>query len=322
MAVAGFLLFASAAEAAARRPSYSAAIPRGLPSELPSPADNPLSAGKVALGRELFFEKRLSRDGTLSCASCHSPEKGFSNGERVATGIGGRLGDRNVPTLVNRAWSTAQFWDGRAPSLEAQALFPLTHPDEMGNTAEEAVLTLKSIPSYVSGFQAAFGETPDAANLAKALSAFERTIFSGDSDYDRYQSGDRSALSPAAARGMALFFERFKCSSCHSGPNFTNEQLSPRCYPKFGAPREAEAAKSAFKSRFKTPTLRDVALTAPYMHNGRLATLEEAVEFYNHSGPLPDEFTGRKEFPDIEMSAEERADLVAFLRSLTGRKNP
>lgn len=298
---------------------FEISVPLGLPSPVPFPATNPPTAEKVELGRLLFFDRRLSLDGTVACASCHIPAHGWSDGRARAQGIHGLVGDRNTPSLYNRAYGKRQFWDGRADSLETQIPFPVTHPGEMGESIDTLVHKLNRIGGYRERFVRAFGRVADSENLGQALASFERTILTGDAPYDRDAAGDAQALSPAARRGKALFFKRFRCDTCHAGPNFTNEEVSPRCYPQFVTPGGAgPVGTETFMGRFKTPSLRNVARTAPYLHDGALKSLEDVIDFYNRSGPLPARFGDRKEFPAIEMSRAERDDLVAFLRALTG----
>lgn len=291
-------------------------IPLGLDPSPSIPTDNPLTVEKVALGKMLFFDKRLSRDGTVACATCHDPGRCFSNGAQVATGVGGRKGERNVPVIFNRAYSRMQFWDGRVPSLEAQVFVPITDAREMGSKVADVLRTINAIDGYRVRFQDVFGGPATARSVAQAIAAFERTLLSGDAPYDRYLAGDTHAMSAGAVRGMRLFFGRFKCNLCHSGRNFTNEQLTPRCYPAVSGPRAAP--HGAIRELYKTPTLRNVALSAPYLHDGRLSTLEEVMDFYDGSGPAPAGTANRQAFPIVRISAAEKRDLVLFLKSLTG----
>ncbi|MCA9108194.1 MAG: cytochrome-c peroxidase, partial [Planctomycetales bacterium] len=180
------------------------------------------TAEKVELGKQLYFDPRLSRDNTVSCASCHDPEKGWSNDEAVATGIGGQKGGRSAPTIINSGYSYFQFWDGRAQHVEGQALGPIQNPIEMNLTLEELVDKLNQIPGYREQFQKVFQSDVTADGIAKAIGAFERTILSGNAPYDQYKAGDKDALSEAAQRGMELFFNKAHCSACHAGPNFSD----------------------------------------------------------------------------------------------------
>ena len=298
--------------------------PRGLVA-VPVPKDNPQTAEKVALGKQLYFDKRLSGDNTVSCASCHDPKKGWSNGDKTAEGFGGQRGGRSAPTVINAAYQAFQFWDGRAKSLEQQALGPIANPIEMNLPIEKAVEKIGSIKGYQEQFQKVFGEPVTAENLAKAIAAFERTVLSGDAPFDRVQAGDESALSIQAWEGMQLFFGKANCSSCHAGPNFTDNG-----FHNIGVSFDAEkpdlgrfeiSKLAGDKGSFKTPTLREIAKTAPYMHDGSLATLEEVVEYYDKGG-TPNEFLDEELFP-LKLSADQKAALVAFLKEgLSSKKYP
>ena len=270
----------------------------GLDLYMPVPDANPLTLDKVALGRRLFFDKRLSRDGTLACGSCHDPGRAFSDGLAVARGINGVQGSRNTPVLINRGYGSSFFWDGRAKSLEQQALEPILNPIELALTETELERRTKLKSTEVTA----------------ALASFVRTIRSGDSRFDRYSAGQLNALNAVEKAGLAVFRGKGNCSRCHPGPNFTDEQFHNTGVAwRDGALADAGAGKG----RFKTPTLREVSRTAPYMHDGSLATLEDVVEFYSEGGrPNPN--------IDAEMrprnfSAEEKRALLAFLKALTGR---
>jgi len=291
------------------------APPKGL-GAIRFPADNPPSAAKIALGKQLYFDPRLSRDNTVSCASCHDPNKGWSNGERFATGVDGKMGGRSAPTIVNVAYNVFQFWDGRAGSLEEQALGPIQNPIEMDLTLPELVKRLNSIPGYRKQFREVFGSDPTAENAGKAIAAYERTILSGDAPYDRFKAGDAAALSEAAQRGMKLYFGKAHCTACHSGPNFTDNAFHnigigmDKKTPDAG--RAAISKMEGDTGSFKTPTLREIARTAPYMHDGSLKTLEDVVRYYAKGGidnPYLDE-----EIYSFKMSDQEVADLVTFLK--------
>lgn len=294
---------------------YELDIPAGLKS-LRTPKDNPLTEAKIELGKQLYFDPRLSRDGTVSCASCHDPNKGWSNGEAFATGVDGQVGGRSAPTIVNSAYSYFQFWDGRAQQLEGQALGPIENPIEMDMKLPSLVERLNAIEGYRQQFEEVFGEQVTADGIAKAIASFERTVLSGDAPYDRFKAGDSGALSAAAQRGMKLFFNRAKCSSCHSGSNFSDAAFHnvgvgmENEEPDLG--RYAVTQLEGDKGSFKTPTLREIARTAPYMHDGSEKTLRDVVEYYNKGGvknPQLDE----EIFP-LELSEEEIDDLVTFLK--------
>jgi cytochrome c peroxidase len=284
------------------------------------PADNPYSAAKAELGRILYFDKRLSADETLSCASCHDPKKAFTDGAPVSTGIRGQRGGRSAPTVINRAWSLAQFWDGRASSLEDQAIGPMANPIEMGSTHEAIEGHLQAIPGYKPLFQAAFGNDKiTITHVAKALATFERTIMSGDSPYDRWKAGRPNAMPAAAVRGFHVF-QKAQCDACHEGHNFTSNMYSnigvgaEKPNPDTG--RFVITKSESDWGAFKTPTLRDVEHTAPYMHDGSLKTLEEVVDYYDKGG-TPNKNLDSHIRPQ-HLRPEEKADLVAFLKALSG----
>jgi|688.fasta_scaffold01077_11 cytochrome c peroxidase len=289
--------------------------PKGLP-PVAIPADNPITDAKVELGKQLYFDKRLSKDSTLSCATCHDPAKGWSNGEATAAGFGGARGGRSSPTVLNTAYQKFQFWDGRAGSLEQQALGPIQNPIEMNLPLEELESRLNQIEGYRTQFQAVFGSAPKAADVAKAIAAFERTVLSGDAPYDRFKAGDTAALSGEAQQGMKLFFGRANCSACHSGPNFSDNAFHNigvgMDKPEVDKGREELSKLKGDRGSFKTPTLREIARTAPYMHNGQLATLEEVIDYYDKGG-TPNEFLD-EELYALKLTPEEKKALATFLR--------
>lgn len=281
------------------------AIPLGLDLYLPVPEDNPLTAEKIELGRRLFFDRRLSRDGSVSCATCHDPDRAFSAALSVSTGVGGRQGRRNAPALVNRGYGRSFFWDGRAPTLEEQVLKPIQDPNEMDLTLDEASSRVNL----------------DAATIARALASYLRTIVSGDSPVDRYMNGDRAALSPEQQLGLQVFRGRRNCTACHVGPNFSDEKLHNTGVAwrdgrltddgRFGI-----SGNERDRGAFKTPTLREIAHTAPYMHDGSLATLEAVVDFYDDGGrPNPNI---DPEIHPLHLAPEEKQALVVLLKSLSG----
>jgi cytochrome c peroxidase len=273
------------------------AIPLGLDLYLPAPEDNPLTPEKIAIGRELFFDKRLSRDGSVSCASCHDPERAFSDGRTLAVGVFGREGRRNAPALINRAYGRLFFWDGRVPTLEEQVLKPIQDANEMDMTLSEAAARV-GLP---------------ADDISHALASFVRSILSGDSPYDRFIDGDRTALTAEEQTGLQIFRGRGNCTACHVGPNFSDERL----HNTGVAWREGKLTDvGAGQGNFKTPTLREVARTAPYMHDGSLATLEQVVDFYSDGGRANPKLD--PEIRRLNLSSEEKRTLTAFLRSLTG----
>jgi cytochrome c peroxidase len=295
--------------------------PLGLDLYRPVPPANPLTKEKVALGRELFHDRHLSGDGSLSCAACHDPAQAFTNGRRSARGINGAVGSRNVPTLVNRAWGSSYFWDGRATTLEEQALGPILNPDELG-AAPDAVVALAQSNRYRPKFQAAFGREPMLFDVAAALASYVRTIVAGGAPFDRFVSGDTQVLGDAARRGFVLFRTRARCASCHAGPLLSDEQfhntgVAWRRGSLADEGRYRVTQSAADRGAFKTPTLREITRTAPYMHDGSFLTLEAVIEFYDAGGrPNP---SLDREIRTLHLSKAERKDLLAFLRSLTGR---
>lgn len=299
-------------------------VPLGL-KKPPVPSDNPMTEAKVALGKQLYFDKRLSADNTVSCASCHDPAKGWSNGEPNAEGIGGQRGGRNSPTVLNTAYNRFQFWDGRAGSLEEQALGPIANPIEMNLPIEEAVKRLQAIPGYRQQFQEIFGGPVNADGIAKSIAAFERTVLTGDAAYDRFKAGDQSALSPQAQAGMKLFFGKANCSGCHGGSNFTDN-----AFHNLGVGITAESPDlgrivvsqlPGDRGAFKTPSLRDIERTAPYMHDGSLATLEDVVDYYNQGGTANAHLD--EEIYPLNLNDEQKASVVTFLKEgLAGKSYP
>lgn len=288
-----------------------AAEPAGL-GKIEHPKENPSTPEKITLGKQLYFDPRLSADDTISCASCHDPSKGWSNGEQFATGVGGKKGGRNSPTVINSVYYRFQFWDGRAGTLEEQALGPIQNPIEMNMPIEKVVEKLNGIAGYREQFQKIYGTDVNAEGIAKSIAAFERTILSGDAPYDRFKAGDKMAMTESAQRGMKLFFGKAHCSACHSGPNFSdngfhNIGLNSEDVGRFGITKVL-----GDKGATKTPTLREIAKTAPYMHNGSMKTLEEVVEHYAKGGngnPTQDE-----EVYELKLTPEEKADLITFMK--------
>lgn len=295
-------------------------VPRGLP-PIVWPKDNPYSAAKVELGRLLYFDKRISADGTLSCATCHHPAKGFTDQAQFSTGIKGQVGGINSPTVINRAYGAIQFWDGRASSLEDQAVGPMANPIEMGNTHPVVVETLRKIPGYRARFKSVFGtEDFTLDHIAKAIATFERTVLSGNSPYDKYKLGNKAALNASQVRGMDVFFNKAKCDQCHEGASFTLNSFhnlgvgQDKASPEPG--RFAVTKNPADFGAFKTPTLREIEHTFPYMHDGSLKTLEEVVEYYDKGG-IPNKNLDER-IKKLNLTAQDKADLVAFMKSLSG----
>jgi cytochrome c peroxidase len=307
---------------------YKLAAPLGLDLQSASfsvPKDNPLTEEKIKLGKRLYFEKALSLDSTLSCASCHVPEKGFADPNRFSVGVNGKQGGRQAPTIINRAFSRAQFWDGRAASLEAQALGPMMNPVEMAHPNINSVIgRLEKDPGYVAAFKRAFpaeGGAISDMTISRAIASFERTVMSGNSPYDRFtQGGDKNAMSASAQRGYQLFLSKANCASCHLGINFTDESyhnLGVGATAKKPDPgRYAITKLDGHQGAFKTPTLREIANTAPYMSDGSLKTLEEVVEFYD-KGCQNNKWLSPKVKP-LNLTEQEKKDLVEFMKALSG----
>jgi cytochrome c peroxidase len=273
-------------------------IPQGLDLYLPVPEDNPLSAEKITLGRRLFFNRRLSRDGSIACSSCHDPERAFSDGRPIPIGVFGRQGRRNSPALINRGYGRLFFWDGRVATLGEQVLKPIEDPSEMDLPLSEAAARVNLPPQEIS----------------RALASYVRSILSGDSPFDRFINGDLNALSAEQQAGLQLFRGKANCVACHVGPNFTDERL----HNTGVAWRDGKFADpGAGHGDFKTPTLREIARTAPYMHDGSIATLEDVIEYYDGGGNRNPSLD--PELRPLRLSAAEKQNLIAFLRCLNGR---
>ena len=335
--------------------------PSGIPADVWQyfvPRDNPVTSAKVELGRQLFFDKRLSIDSSVSCATCHDPKLAFTDGRPVAQGVGARLGKRNSPTLLNSMFNAGQFWDGRAESLEAQAIQPLINVDEMGNASHEQVVSrLRSLPQYVARFNDVFGSEITIDSLARALASFERTLISSDSPFDRFIAGDLDAMSDEARRGFAIFRGKARCTVCHSisqfslqsFPFFTDQMfhntgvaVNDHAFEPLAkqlsaagkgtvdssellsiARREGSSSLGRFMTTgdsldmgaFRTPSLRDVELTAPYFHDGSAKTLLDVVKFYTKAGN--NNLNRDWELQSLSLTDTEQQELVEFLKSLT-----
>jgi cytochrome c peroxidase len=320
------------------------------------PSDNPMTKAKIELGRQLYFDKRLSSDGTVSCADCHNPSTGYGANTQFGVGVRNQMGGRNSPVSFNRLLSKGQFWDGRAASLEAQAVGPIANPIEMANTHEAVVKFANQNEGYRIQFEKVFGRKPNIDDVGKAIATFERTIVTGPSPYDLYEPvrimqtsfeeelsdletlkkddpelysrytkakevSDRHPMSDSAKRGRDLFFaQKSNCSACHVGVNFTDELYHnigvgmDAATPDLG--RFAETKVEKDKGAFKTPTLRNITQTGPYMHDGSQKTLEEVVEWYAKGGH-PNPYLSDK-MKKLDLSAQDKQDLVEFMKSLTG----
>lgn len=290
-----------------------------LPS-MPIPADNPQSDAKIELGRQLYFDGRLSANNEISCATCHDPKTGWAGHDATDTGVGGRVGNRNSGTVVNSGYMKYQFWDGRAASLEEQALGPIHNPVEMGETLENVVRKLNAIPGYKRQFQDVFHSDVTTDGIAKAIASFERTIVSGPSPYDRFLQGDKKALSAEAKPGMDIFNGKGTCITCHNGPLFSDQSFHNlgigmnAANPDVG--RETVTKDPKDRGKFKTPGLRNVANTYPYMHDGQTSTLEAVIELHNKGG-VPNSNLDPLIKP-LGLTETEKKELLAFLRALTG----
>jgi cytochrome c peroxidase len=285
--------------------ALSFTIPLGLDFYMPVPEDNPITSERVELGRRLFQDRRLSRDGRVACVSCHDPRRAFSTRQAQAIGVFNRKGRRNAPALINRAWGRAFFWDGRVATLEEQVLKPIQDANEMDLTLAEAERRLGL----------------DATAISRALASYLRSVLSGHAPYDRFINGDRGALSQEQQRGLQIFRGKGNCAACHVGPTFSDERLHNTGVAwregvfmdpgRFGVTNRPED-----RGAFKTPTLREVARTSPYMHDGSLRTLEEVINFYSDGGrrnPAQD-----PEIRPLRLTPAEKLALVAFLKSLSG----
>lgn len=288
--------------------------------------ESPARTELTSLGRRLFFEAGLSADGNMSCASCHVPEMAWTDGRPVARGRNGRELARATPTVLNAAYNDLQAWDGRFDSLEAQAIGPITDDSEMGSTVDEVLAFLMSNPTYREDFAAAFPKRPQPVSLEtlqRAIAAFERTVTSRDSRFDRWVSGDREALTPQEVDGFAVFLDpaRGNCAVCHAPPNFTDNGFHNIGLASFGEPdadpgRYAVRPVALMRGAFKTPTLREVAHTAPYFHDGSAATLDDVIQHYVDGGVVVTNLSPT--MTKARVSSEERRNLLAFLRTLTG----
>ncbi len=297
-----------------------------LPETAPVPADNRQSEAKISLGKALYFDPRLSSSGTVSCNSCHNVMEGGDDSRPTSVGVEGQLGGRSAPTVWNSAFLSAQFWDGRAATLEDQARGPVTNPIEMGMKSwDDAVAAIKQIEGYAPMFTAAFGENAKITedNIVKAIAAYERTLITPNSPYDKYVKGDKEAMNTQQARGMETF-QKVGCVACHSGANFSGPELPMgqgffMKFPTFvGSEYDAKydlvadtglhtvTGKDTDKGMWRVPTLRNIAVTAPYAHNGAVPTLDEMVRVM------------AKTQLNKDLSNDEVADIVAFLNTLTG----
>jgi cytochrome c peroxidase len=294
------------------------------PEFVPSPAGNLQTPAKVTLGKRIFFDPELSATGSIACANCHDPKLSFSDGERTGKGVTGRRLVRHTPTLWNVAWSPLLFWDGRAASLEAQIRYPVEHPDEMGSSLENAVDRFSRHDSYVRDFAQAFPAADPQITprtIAQALAAYERTLVSPPTRFDKWVAGDAAALSASERRGLDIFAGKGRCTNCHDGFAFTDHNFYDIGLPGDDLGRGPEIGLAAANHAFKVPTLRELTWTAPYMHDGSIATLDDVVRFYETGGITRP--TRARDLPsNLRLTEGERADLVAFLESLSSDMPP
>lgn len=319
---------------------YFVDLPVDFP-QLEIPPDNPLTVAGVALGRRLFFDTRLSQDSTISCASCHLPEMSFTDGTAVSPGVGGVLGKRSAMSLLNIGYvTTGLFWDGRSPTLEAQALLPVEDPLEMHETWGNVIVKLQRDPDYPRWFREAFGirdkreMTRELA--ARAMAQFQRTLVSGDSRYDRVFVRGEDFPTDSELRGFQMFNDAnfflpdAECAHCHGGILFTAHGFFNNALDSVGSlydfkdpGRGAVTGRYMDYGRFRAPTLRNIALTAPYMHDGRFQTLEEVVEHYNSGGHIAENYDANMR--RLDLTPQQKQDLIHFLHTLTDTsftKNP
>ena len=288
------------------------------PNSIPFPTDNPYSAEKAALGKMLFFDPRLSKNRNMTCATCHNPSFGWEDATSTSVGAKNTHLSRHTPTILNVAWGQSFFWDGRAKTLEEQAKGPIESDVEMNLPIAEAVNRLKKVKSYQAWFSKIFGSQGiTGENITKAIATFERTVVSGQAPFDLWIEGDSSAISPQAIRGFELFNGKARCSTCHLGWNFTDNQFHDIGLntPDQGLMKLTNKNKDAFA--FKTPSLRNISQRAPYMHNGSLRTLTEVINHYLSGGIRRTSLSPL--MTPLPLTPQEVEDLTAFLHTLTGK---
>lgn len=286
---------------------------------VPAPSDNPQNAEKIALGRKLFFDKRLSLDGSISCASCHDPQKAFSDQRSKSIGINGQLSERNAPSILNAAFLKTAMFDAHLATLELQAIVPIQEPVEMGHNMKILIKQLRQIPEYQAAAQAIFGRDFDAWVLTRSLAAFERSLLSMNAPFDQYMAGNKKAMNKEQLAGWRIFSDELYCTKCHPAPYFTTyEAANNGLYASY----EGKTDQGRFRihhdssdiGKFKIPSLRNLPLTYPYMHDGSINSMEAALEHYQKGGaghPLQD-----PRILSFELSAKEKAQLLAFFNAL------
>jgi len=293
---------------------------------VPVPPDNPQTSLKIQLGKMLYFDTRLSKDNTISCATCHDPALGWSDRGPTSTGIAGQKGGRRSPPVTNSAYNPLQFWDGRSPSLEEQAKGPIENPVEMGSTHRVMIRTLNDIPGYVKLFEEVFGTTPITIDqVAQAIAAFERTVVTTDSPFDRYVRGEETALTPLEEKGLEIFNGKGHCTACHWGGNFSDGRFHNVGVKHSGSGKPDGGRFDVTKDpvdqgAFKTPTMRDVALRAPYLHDGSEKTLKDVVLFYNRAGDQAVNLD--RMIVPLGLTEKEIEAVVAFLKRAMVSLNP
>ena len=325
LAAAGLLVVFAAmpavpANAEATAPDLATLKARYIrPDRIPFPADNLYGAAKSDLGRMLFFDPRLSGPSTMSCATCHNPA--LSWGDGLPTGIGSsanRLG-RKSPTILNLAWASAMFWDGRADTLEQQAVGPIQAPGEMNQSMPKLLTTLAAIPGYRDAFEAAFpGETVSETTIGKAIATFERTVVSAKAPFDRWIDGDEAAISDDAKRGFVTFNTKANCAACHAGWRFTDDSFHDIGLPDadLGRGKIVEGVEPLMHA-FKTPGLRNIAGRGPYMHNGSVCTMTEVIQHYDRG--FVQRASLSSEIQPLHLTETQVRDLVAFMQTLTSK---
>lgn len=286
---------------------------------VPAPSDNPQNAEKIALGRKLFFDKRLSLDGSISCASCHDPQKAFSDQRSKSIGINGQLSERNAPSILNAAFLKTAMFDAHLATLELQAIVPIQEPVEMGHNMKILIKQLRQIPEYQAAAQAIFGRDFDAWVLTRSLAAFERSLLSMNAPFDQYMAGNKKAMNKEQLAGWRIFSDELYCTKCHPAPYFTTyEAANNGLYASY----EGKTDQGRFRihhdssdiGKFKIPSLRNLPLTYPYMHDGSINSMEAALEHYQKGGaghPLQD-----PRILSFELSTKEKAQLLAFFNAL------
>jgi cytochrome c peroxidase len=286
---------------------------------VPAPSDNPQNAEKIALGRKLFFDKRLSLDGSISCASCHDPQKAFSDQRTKSIGINGQMSERNAPSILNAAFLKTAMFDAHLATLELQAIVPIQEPVEMGHNMKILIKQLRQIPEYQAAAQAIFGRDFDAWVLTRSLAAFERSLLSMNAPFDQYMAGNKKAMSKDQLAGWRIFSDELYCTKCHPAPYFTTyEAANNGLYASY----EGKTDQGRFRihhdssdiGKFKIPSLRNLPLTYPYMHDGSINSMEAALEHYQKGGaghPLQD-----PRILSFELSTKEKAQLLAFFNAL------